>query len=343
MYRRHFLTTVLLASAARADEPLKIHADEPLKVHADEPLKVHAEEPLKATAVDYTTFENKQVKLYAWRGRRMAILTKVDGLDGVLMAELCGVFDRVYDFYHEVTGRAPQRARELDGLLTVAEVDETCGAACGYLGATGIELTPGCFMDLYGGWQKGRTIDQALPYEFGRNFWFYSASLAYQSPVSDRAVVTGYAVFMRMVALEAAGAKLGPFRETSGAEFRALMEGLVDLYEADPSQTWENTLKVDAAPANPLGLNGTDLFASFCLRLARDHGGREFVQRLWRTAGQRPAATSTQEAVDNFVIAASAAAGKDLSEHFAGRWRWPVSPDGRTAAAAAATAADRAK
>ena len=87
MYRRHFLTTVLLASAARADEPLKIHADEPLKVHADEPLKVHAEEPLKATAVDYTTFENKQVKLYAWRGRRMAILTKVDGLDGVLMAE----------------------------------------------------------------------------------------------------------------------------------------------------------------------------------------------------------------------------------------------------------------
>jgi hypothetical protein len=90
-------------------------------------------------------------------------------------------------------------------------------------------------------------------------------------------------------------------------------------------------------------LNGTDLFASFCLRLARDHGGREFVQRLWRTAGQRPAAISTQEAVDNFVIAASAAAGKDLSEHFAGRWRWPVSPDGRTAAAAAANAAGQAK
>ena len=228
--------------------------------------------------------------------------------------------------------------KELDGLLTVAEVDQTCGAACGYLGATGIELTPGCFTDLYSGYETGGTIDQAPPYEFGRNFWFYSPQLAYQKPVSDRSVVTGYAVFMRMAALDAAEAKLGPFRDKSGAEFRKIMESLVDLYEADKSLTWENTLKVDAAPENPLGLNGTDLFASFCLRLARDHGGRDFVKRLWRAAGELPGAKSTQDAVDNFVIAASRAAQKDLGPHFADRWHWPVSPAGRTAAARDAAA-----
>lgn len=317
MHRRHFLTTALLAAnAANA--------------------AASADEPRKAAAVDYTTFDNKKVKLYAWRGKRMAFLTKIEGLDPALMAGLCGVFDKVYDFYHDATGQAPAKAKELDGLLTVAEVDETCGAACGYLGATGIELTPGCFTDLYSGWQKGKTIDQAPPYEFGRNFWFYSPQLAYQKPVSDRSVVTGYAVFMRMAALDAADAKLGPFRDKTGAEFRAIMESLVDLYEADKSLTWENTLKIDAAPANPLGLNGTDLFASFCLRLMRDHGGRDFVKRLWKAAGKRAAAKSTQAAVDNFVIAASSAAKKDLSATFAVQWRWPVSPEGRKSAAAGA-------
>ena len=181
----------------------------------------------------------------------------------------------------------------------------------------------------------------APPYEFGRNFWFYSPQLAYQKPVSDRSVVTGYAVFMRMAALDAAEAKLGPFRDKSGAEFRKIMESLVDLYEADKSLTWENTLKVDAAPQNPLGLNGTDLFASFCLRLARDHGGRDFVKRLWHAAGDLPAAKTTQDAVDNFIVAASRAARKDLGPIFADRWRWPVSPSGRKSAAESAASTEK--
>jgi hypothetical protein len=315
MHRRHFLLTPLFASAI-----------------------TRAAEPLRPEAVDYTTFDGKKVKVFAWRGKRVAFLTKLDGLDPKLMGGLCDTFDRIYDFYREATGREPQKLKELNGLLTVAEVDQTCGAACGYLGATGIELTPGCFTDLYSGWQTGGTIDQAPPYEFGRNFWFYSPQLAYQKPVSDRSVVTGYAVFMRMAALDAAEAKLGPFRDKSGAEFRRIMESLVDLYEADKSLTWENTLKVDAAPENPLGLNGTDLFASFCLRLARDHGGRDFVKRLWQAAGKLPAAASTQDAVDNFVLAASRAAGKDLGPLFADRWRWPVSATARKSAAETPTA-----
>lgn len=288
---------------------------------------------LKPTPADYTTFDGKKLKLHAWRGKHVAFLTKEEGLDAKLMAGLCDTFDKVQAYYRDATGRDPQKAKHLDGLATVAEVDQTCGAACGYLGATGIELTPGCFTDLYSGWQTNGTVDQALPYEFGRNFWFYSPQLAYQKPVSDRSVVTGYAVFMRMMALDAAGAKLGPFRDKSGAEFRQIMESLVDLYEADKTLTWDNTLKVDAAPKNPLGLNGTDLFASFCLRLARDHGGREFVKRLWHAAGELPKAATTQDAVDNFVIAASRGAKKDLGPHFADRWRWPVSAAARKTAA----------
>lgn len=290
---------------------------------------------LKPDTVEYTAFDGKKSALEAWRGQKVAILTKPGTVDRRIMTDLCGIFDKIHDFYREATGRDPKRAKHLDGLLTMAVVDQTCGAACGYLGATGIELTPGCFADLYEGYEKSGTIDQAPPYEFGRNFWFYTPQLAYHKPVSDRSVVTGYAVFMRMVALEAIGAKLGPFRDKTGVEFRQIMESLVDLYEADPSLTWENTLKIDAAPKNPLGLNGTDLFASFCLRLAKEHGGREFVKRLWPAVEKLPPAASTQDAVDHFVIAASQAAGRDLGSHFANRWRWPVTPAGREKAAKA--------
>ena len=100
---------------------------------------------------------------------------------------------------------------------------------------------------------------------------------------------------------------------------------MVDLYVADPTLNWENTLKRNRAPANPLGLGGNDLFASFCFRLCRDHGGPKYAARLWHAVGKRPVATTTQEAIDNFVVAASVAADKDLAPLFAHTWRWPVS------------------
>lgn len=286
------------------------------------------EKPPDPKEIEYQTFQNAKLKLHAWSGKKVTFLTQNAGVDPNLMQELCTTFDGIYDFYFEATGKAPQQIKHYEGRLTVAEVNETCGAACGYLGATGVELSKGCFAELYNGYQKRKTIDQAPPYEFGRKFWFYHPQLAYQKSVSDRAIVTGYAVFMRIVSLDAAGAKLGPFRDKTGDESRKIMESLIDLYEVDPKFTWENTLKVDGAPPNLLGPNGTDLFASFCLRLVRDQGGRAFVNKLWKAAEKRPAAKSTQDAVDNFIIAASQAAGKDLSEQFT-KWRWPLSEQGR--------------
>ena len=103
---------------------------------------------------------------------------------------------------------------------------------------------------------KHNEIDQALPYEFGRNFWFYSPQLAYRDGADASSVITGYAVFMRFLALDAAGAKLGPFRGRSGKEFRREVERLVDLYVADPALNWENTLKRGAAPAIRWGWAG---------------------------------------------------------------------------------------
>ena len=289
--------------------------------------------PSKPVKMEYRSLEAEKLQRFAWMGRRVAFLTIRDDLDAAVMAKLCGTFDKVYEFYHDATGREPAKAKLYEGRVTVAEVEKTCGAGCGYLGATGIELMPACFRELYDGVAKHDEYDQALPYEFGRNFWFYSPQLAYKTGGYTDSVVTGYAVFMRFPALDAAGVKLGPFRDRSGKEFRREVEGLVDRYVADRSLTWENTLKRGAAPANPMGLGSTDLFASFCFRLCRDNGGPKFAARLWKEAAKRPAAKSTQDAIDNFVLAASTAAGKDLGPFFAETWRWPVSESARREAA----------
>ena len=74
-----------------------------------------------------------------------------------------------------------------------------------------------------------------------------------------------------------------------------------------------------------MGLGATDLFAAFLFRLRRDNGGNKFIKALWHEVARRPKAATTQEAVDNFIIAASLAAGRDLTTQFTTQWRWPLS------------------
>jgi len=134
---------------------------------------------------------------------------------------------------------------------------------------------------------------------------------------------------LRFLALDAAGVKMGPFNGEPGSVFREHVQKMVDLYTADKSLNWGNTIKIGEAPKNSFGLGSTDLFASFCFRLCRDNGGNNYAQKLWREVGQRPPATSTQEAVDNFILAASVAANKNLTSLFTERWRWPMSDKAR--------------
>jgi hypothetical protein len=77
---------------------------------------------------------------------------------------------------------------------------------------------------------------------------------------------------------------------------------------------------------NPLGLDGADLFASTLLRLAKVHGGRGYLQKLWSSARNLPTANTTQDAQDNFVLAASTAANANLVDVFTQLWKWKLSP-----------------
>jgi hypothetical protein len=293
-----------------------------------------SEKNLAPVPVSYQDFSGATLALYAWEGKYTAILTSRSDLSRTVMAAILRTTDRVYTFYQNATGYTPLLGKEYNGKLTIAEVPDTCGAGCGYLGFTGIELQTVYFEKLYNDLATNKTYDQVIFYEFGRNFWSLSPQLAYQSPDSPDAIITGFAVFMRFQAIEATKVAMSPFNGVPFETFKQQVVNMVDLYLADPTQTWDNTLRLNRPQANnPYNLGATDLFASFLFRLERDYGGDAFIRRLWEAAARQPAATSTQDAVDNFFLAACAAANRNLTSLFTVSWRWPISATAQAEAA----------
>ena len=125
--------------------------------------------------------------------------------------------------------------------------------------------------------------------------------------------------------MDAAGVAGGPFNGVSFLQVRTTVTNLMDSYISNPSLNWSNTFRTSQAPANSLGLGGTDLFASLLMRIGRDFGDQSFNQNIWRQVAMRTAAFSTQGAVDNFVLATSATVNTNLARIFATTWKFPVS------------------
>ncbi|MBP6755088.1 MAG: T9SS type A sorting domain-containing protein [Bacteroidia bacterium] len=278
------------------------------------------------TQMTYKTFDGKTLSLFGWSGNKMMLLSNSNSLDKETMKKLVLTLDTAYNYYAKCTGREPMANTNtfINNLSTLAEVSNTCGAGCGYLGFTGIEMIDTYFQNMYNGVYKNNQFDQVPFYELGRNFWFYSPQLAYKE---NDPIVTGYAVFMRFVAMEATKVNGGPFNNWTFDEFKSNVKDLLYQYQKDPNLTWENTLGKGKG-LTIYGLGATDLFASFCFYLKERFSNNNWVENVWKFAGKRPAANSTQDAVDNFVIASSQAANQNLVSLFE-EWRWPISTNAK--------------
>lgn len=281
------------------------------------------------SAVPYTTFFGTERDLYAWSGQHMALLTREPDLEAETIERLLESLDRVYEFLRDGTGKEPMRFFEHEGRIPIAVEPETCGVGCGMLGATGIELMPERFAEVYEAMRDTGRLELTPAYELGRNFWFYGEALDYHDDDLTGAVSAGWARLVGLWGVEASGCELAPHQGGSGEEYLATLRGLVDIYENDPDATFDSTLRVGRSVVNPLDLGASNLFASFLLRVEAESGREDFQRRFLRAVDELPPAGSTVEAVDNLVVAASRAAGRDLCDDFAERWRFPLSPDAR--------------
>lgn len=283
----------------------------------------------------YTSMNSSPLTEYVWKGTKVALMTADRTCPTSTVMKLVDAMDLGYNFYKNATNQTPTAWANTtyQGLDVLAGLPSgtmsACGTnfmACGYIANNGVEFRDTTFETICNATKNSDQYDQTPFYELGRNFWFYGNKLEYKGSDDASVTKTGYAVAMRFLAMDYASvsAKGAPISSTSFSTMRAAIQGLVDTHRTNASYTWSNTLKVGAAPSNSYGLKGTDLFASFVLRLHRVHGSN-FINQVWRKAAARPDATTTQDAVDNFVIAASQAANANLYTLFTTTWKWPVS------------------
>jgi serralysin len=275
----------------------------------------------------YTAFDGTSYTLKPWFGQNVAVLTpNSTSYQSNVMAQITTALDQAYAYYRRAMGRQPALfdSTVLEGRDTIAVVNSTCGAGCSYVGFTGTEILNQYFQILYNGVATANQYDQVLFYEFGRNFWFYGSQLDYQSPDVDP-VGTGFAVYMRFMAMSAIGVAGGPYNGTPFPSFAGAVTNLIDSYVLSSSLNWSNTFRLSTAPDNSLGLGGTDLIASLLMRIGRDFGGTNFASDFWHQARLLSSAQSTQQAADNFVLTACGATHANLTHIFATTWKWPVS------------------
>lgn len=269
------------------------------------------------TPQTYVTFGGDTLHLYKYEGEKTMLLAKSDTFDTAIMKKWTDALDGAYNFYKTCTGHEPwfSPSTYINQKLTIASVPETCGAGCGYLGATGIELLDDFFQLCYTNLLNEDKYEQIVFYELGRNFWIYAYKLSY---VPNDPVTTGFAVFMRFMSMKYLGVDDYP----SHVDFVNQIREQRTLYLADTTLNWSNTLAlVQGVPGSPW--SAADLFASFCFYLEETYG-MQWVENVWKYAGLRPDRVTTQDAVDNFIIASSQAANTNLVSLFQ-EWRWPVS------------------
>ncbi|MDX2035925.1 MAG: hypothetical protein SFX72_04685 [Isosphaeraceae bacterium] len=288
------------------------------------------------TKVEYSSFNGKRLDLFAWPGKHLVFFTQRSDLDRRVMARIVQAYDKVYAAYLEATSFPPVGGNVWQGRLVVAQVPETCGAGCGLLGANGIELAPDIFDGLYRSASRSEGYDHVVLYELGRNFWRYDRRIEtnrlIRKTAEDRgsgdAFVNGFPIFM-----ELAIAKHLRMKVVNIDRLQSAQDWWLRRYIDDSRQTVANTLLdfqasvVDTPVGNRIG--SMDFFAAMMMRVASENGGWEFVARFWKEVEARPDFATVQDGLDNIAIAASLAAGRDLTPTFVRVLKWPVSESAR--------------
>lgn len=275
-------------------------------------------------------------ELIPWTGKQVVFLTTTAELDTAVMGRVLSRLDGGWKLYADLTGKSPRLFKHIDGKPTISAVPKgelTCGYGCGYIGATGIEVSAFYRID----YPQIRRAPDAFPhyyfYEMGRNFYTFG----------DRhsLFVTGYAVFMRYVCMDALKC-VDKDRKT-----RVVIEQAEELYsksELSYLQAFTNLTgmgekgnrlkKADGKPLVPS--DQPVMYASAMLHLRRLCGGDAWLERFFgelskcREVKARDREGALRQSF-NWLVAASCAARKDLSDVFVDRWKLPLAEKTRKA------------
>lgn len=303
------------------------------------PTLAYAVEP--GEPIDYKRFafyadrwadRGHSTELVPWEGEEVVFLTTSKEYDPKVMQRLVDRLDAGWNHYEELVGKNPRPRNILNKKVTIAAVPDgrlTCGAGCGYVGATGIEVSLFYNRDYAVLRDQPNAFLHYYFYEMGRNYFVFG----------DRHSVytTGFAVLMRYICMDAVKA------EDPEANLRKQIESAEafyvksDLTFLDAFTTHgelsekRNRLKGFRGPSDQ-----NVMYTSVMLKLRSAYGGDDFLkaffQQMMTCPGVRAKdAASALKQSSNWLVAASLAAGKDLTPDFVDRWRMPLTDESRAA------------
>lgn len=320
------LSLALLVAPLQAERPVPLKPGEPFD------YSKHAFQPKAWEA------RKLEMKLIPWTGKEVVFLTVDDSCDPALMGLWVSRLDAGWKLYADLTGSKPGLFRHSGEKVTIAAVpgaDLTCGAGCGYVGATGIELAMFYDHDYPLLKTQPKTMPHYVFYEMGRNYYTFGDK--------HSCFITGFAVFMRYVCMDTLKF------EDSDAGTRKVIEsvepllaksglGFLDLFTTS-SGTGEKVSLIKDEAGNLVSPSDQPVrYAAAMLRLRRENGGDEWVKRFFRELATCPGSPQdTKEGALaqgwHWMLAASVAAKKDLSPVFAGEWKLPLDEKTRSALA----------
>lgn len=272
-------------------------------------------------------------KMLAWEGKNIVFLTKKGDYDTEKMTQFVAQLDRGWDLYRELLGATPRQFKNVKGKPTICAIPKSnlsCGYGCGYVGFSGIEATAFYSLDWPEFQRKPESFKHYYFYEMGRNYFLFGER--------HSLFTTGYAVFMRYVCMDELG------RVDNDKRTRETIENCEQLY-ADSSVGFfdaftnfgagekRNRLK-DKKGRTVSPSDQPVMYATAMLKLRNDYGGKEFVRRFYHLLSEcKPYKATNLESAKpqcfNWLVCASAAAKKDLSNIFADRWRMPLTASQR--------------
>lgn len=264
--------------------------------------------------------------MHPWEGERVVLLTTSNEFDAKVMERIVERLDTGWGLYAEVVGKSPRPFKELNDKVTIAAVPDgrlTCGVGCGRIGATGIEVAKFYTEDYPMVAKDPDAFPHYFFYEMGRNYFVFGNR--------HSVYTTGFAVFMRYVCMDA-------LRCTDPEQrAREQIEKAEAIYaESDISFLDAFTVNGKWSEKQPRlrGFDGPSdqpvLYTSAMLYLQKNHGGQQFTKQFFKQLHTCPEVSPTdpQSALlqsMNWLVAASCAAGKDLTPIFVDRWRMPLS------------------
>ena len=289
---------------------------------------------------DYRPYIAGSRNVVVWYGDRVALV-----LDGEkhpekrnpkTMSAIVGALDDVFHAFDRVTGRKPKLTAPLNGKIRI-EVSSKVGGGLAHHGRLGVGIGDGFFKGLYERYEKGnRTVDQVFFYEIARNYWMADMNPAIDYHTSKGPQDYGWwtvgfnnamSIFLPM---EIESISDMHYFGSDGKRFSDGMEANLNEYLKQPDQyDWDNSWNVPLVPWKER-TSVNDLMTGLLVRLHRDHGGIEFIQRLYAEIPRRrplKSRSDRQGARDNFYEACSIAANKDLHEFFAKDLRWQITPE----------------